>query len=119
MRLKFGVCDWTIEKAGDPAALEQAAKLGLDGVQVSLNPKGESLALLDKEFRQTYLAAVQTSGAQIASLCIGELNNVPLKSDPRAERWAAEGIEVAAAMKSASSSSPSSATEISRTTRLG
>jgi len=99
MQVKFGVCDWTIEKSGDPGALETAAKLGLDGVQVSLNPKGESLALLDNDFQQTYLAAVKATGAQIASFCIGKLNDEPLKSDPRAERWAAEGIEVAAAMK--------------------
>jgi len=97
--VRFGVCDWTIEKSGDPAALETAARLGLDGVQVSLNPKGESLALLDKKQQQTYLAAVKTTGASIASFCIGELNGVPLKSDPRAERWVAEGIEVASAMK--------------------
>jgi len=99
MKVKFGVCDWTIEKSGDPAALETAAKLGLDGVQVSLNPKGESLALLDKDLRRTYLAAVKKTGTEIASFCIGELNSVPLKSDPRAERWVAEGIEVAEAMK--------------------
>jgi len=99
MKVKFGVCDWTIEKSGDPAALETAARLGLDGVQVSLNPKGESLAFLDRKLQQTYLAAIKGSGAQIASFCIGELNSVPLKSDPRAERWVAEGIEVAAVMK--------------------
>jgi len=98
-QIKFGVCDWTIEKSGHPAALETAAKLGLDGVQVSLNPKGESLALLDKELQQTYLAAVKKTGVEIASFCLGELNNVPFKSDPRADRWVAEGIEVASAMK--------------------
>jgi len=98
MKVKFGVCDWTIERSGDPAALGMAAKLGLEGVQVSLNPKGESLALLDKNLQQNYQAASKTSGAQIASFCIGELNDVPLKNDPRAERWVAEGIEVAEAM---------------------
>jgi sugar phosphate isomerase/epimerase len=95
MKVRFGVCDWTIEKSGDPEALGLAAKLGLEGVQVSLNPRGESLALLDKDLQQTYRSAVEKSGARIASFCIGELNNVPLKSDPRAERWVAEGIEVA------------------------
>ena len=98
-QIRFGVCDWTIEKAGDPAALATAAKLGLDGVQVSLNPKGESLALLGKDLQQAYLAAVKKTGAGIASFCLGELNNVPLKSDPRAERWVSEGIAVASAMK--------------------
>jgi sugar phosphate isomerase/epimerase len=99
MKVRFGVCDWTIEKSGNPAALETAAKFGLDGVQVSLNPKGESLALLDKDFQQSYVSTIKKTGVEIASFCLGELNNVPLKSDPRAERWVAEGIEVATAMK--------------------
>jgi sugar phosphate isomerase/epimerase len=98
-RIQFGVCDWTIGKPGDPAALELAAKLGLDGVQVSLLPRGDSLALLDKNLQQAYLAAAEKTRVQIASFAIGELNNMPLKSDPRAERWVGEGIEVASAMK--------------------
>jgi sugar phosphate isomerase/epimerase len=99
IKVRFGICDWTIEKSGDPTALETASKFGLDGVQVSLNPKGESLALLDKDFQQAYLATIKKTGVEIASFCLGELNDVPLKSDPRAERWVAEGIEVASAMK--------------------
>jgi sugar phosphate isomerase/epimerase len=99
IKVRFGVCDWTIEKPGDPAALETAAEFSLDGVQVSLNPKGESLALLDKDFQQAYLAITEKRGVEIASFCLGELNDVPLKSDPRAERWVAEGIEIASAMK--------------------
>jgi sugar phosphate isomerase/epimerase len=98
MKVRFGICDWTIEKPGDPAALGLAASLGLEGVQVSLIPKGESLALLDQGLQEAYLAAARKSGASIASFCVGELNGVPLKSDPRAERWVAQGIEVAAAM---------------------
>jgi sugar phosphate isomerase/epimerase len=99
MKIRFGVCDWTIEKSGDPAALEVAAGLGLEGVQVSLVPKGDSLVLLDKSAQEAYLAAARKSGASIASFCIGELNSVPLQTDPRAERWVAEGIEVASTMK--------------------
>jgi sugar phosphate isomerase/epimerase len=98
MKVRFGVCDWTIERPGDPAALSLAARLGLEGVQVSLDPKGESLALLDKDIQRTYASAVGESGARIASFCIGRLNDVPFKSDPRAERWVAEGIRVAREM---------------------
>jgi hypothetical protein len=90
MKIRFGVCDWTIEKSGDPAALEVAAGLGLEGVQVSLIPKGDSLVLLDKSAQEAYLAAARKSGASIASFCIGRLNSVPLQTDPRAERWVAE-----------------------------
>lgn len=96
--LPLGVCDWTIGKAGDPAAFEVAARLGLDGVQVSLVPKGDTLALANEEFRGSFLRAVKRSGIPIASFAIGDLNDVPLKSDPRAEAWLDKGIEVAAAM---------------------
>jgi L-ribulose-5-phosphate 3-epimerase len=96
--VRLGVCDWTIGKSGDPAALELAGKLGLEGVQVSLNPKGDSLVLAQPEPRRAYLEAAERTGVAIASFAIGELNNVPLKNDPRAERWLEEGIEIAKAM---------------------
>lgn len=97
--LPLGVCDWTIGKTGDPAAFELAARLGLDGVQGSLVSKGESLALADPDFRRTYLLAARKARVPIASLAIGELNDVPLKGDPRAEKWLDKGIEIAAAME--------------------
>jgi L-ribulose-5-phosphate 3-epimerase len=97
--VRLGVCDWTIKKTGTPEALELASELGLEGVQVSLVPRGESLALLDEKLQRSYLQTVEKTGVEIASFCIGELNNVPLKGDPRAERWVAEGSEVASAMK--------------------
>jgi sugar phosphate isomerase/epimerase len=96
--VRLGVCDWTIGKSGDPAALELAGRLSLDGVQVSLAPEGDSLALLRPASRRAYLEAAERTGIAIASFAIGELNNVPLKSDPRAEKWLGQGIEVAQAM---------------------
>jgi sugar phosphate isomerase/epimerase len=96
--VELGVCDWTIGKSGDPAALELAAKLGLDGVQVSLNPKGDSLALVNPELRRAYLEASERTGVAITSFALGELNNVPLKGDPRAEKWLGEAIGIAKAM---------------------
>src|SRR5512136_2225567 len=94
--LPLGVCDWTIGKAGDPAALELAAKLLLDGVQVSLVPKDDSLALADPALRRIFLDAARKARIPIASFALGDLNAVPLKSDPRAERWLAKAIDVAA-----------------------
>jgi len=96
--LRLGVCDWTIAKTGDPAAFELASRLGLDGVQVSLVPKGDSLALADPALRRVFLKAFRRARIPIASFAIGDLNDVPLRSDPRAEEWLAKGIDVAAAM---------------------
>ena len=97
-RVRLGVCDWTIGKSGDPAALGLAGSLGLDGVQVSLVPKDDTLALTDPALRRAYLEAEERTGVAIASFAIGDLNDVPLKSDPRAEKWLGQGIEIAAAM---------------------
>jgi L-ribulose-5-phosphate 3-epimerase len=97
--VRFGVCDWTIGKAGDPAAFAQARKLGLEGVQVSLNPTGDSLALVSVELQKTFFLAAAGSRIAITSFAIGELNNVPLKSDPRAEKWLAQGIDIAGGMQ--------------------
>jgi sugar phosphate isomerase/epimerase len=96
--VRFGVCDWTLAKGGDPAALALAGRLGFDGVQVSLDPAGEDLALMKEEARRAYLHAAETTGVAIASLAIGKLNDVPLKSDPRAEKWLGQGLEIAADM---------------------
>jgi sugar phosphate isomerase/epimerase len=96
--VRLGVCDWTIGKSGDPAALGLAGSLGLDGVQVSLVPKGDSLALDDPALRRAYLEAMERTGVAIVSFAMGDLNDVPLKSDPRAEKWLGQGIEIAAAM---------------------
>jgi L-ribulose-5-phosphate 3-epimerase len=96
--VRFGVCDWTLAKGGDPAALALAGKLGFDGVQVSLDPAGEDLALTKDEARRAYLQAAETTGVAIASFAVGKLNDVPLKNDPRAEKWLGQGIDIAAAM---------------------
>jgi L-ribulose-5-phosphate 3-epimerase len=96
--VRLGVCDWTIGRSGDPAALGLAGSLGLDGVQVSLVPKGDSLALVEPALRRAYLEAMEQTGVAIVSFAIGDLNDVPLKSDPRAEKWLAQAIEIAKTM---------------------
>jgi sugar phosphate isomerase/epimerase len=96
--IRLGVCDWTIEKSGDPSALETAGKWGLEGVQVSLTVKDGALALLQPALQQIYKAEVRRTGISIASFCLGDLNGVPLKSDPRAAAWLEQSLAVCKAM---------------------
>ena len=96
--IHLGVCDWTIEKGGDPSALETAGKWGLEGVQVSLTIKDGALALLQPALQQTYKSEVRRTGVAIASFCLGDLNGVPLKSDPRAAAWLEQSLTVCRAM---------------------
>ena len=91
---RIGACDWTLGFRADPKSLELAAKLGLDGVQVDLGDPGAGLPVLKPEVQRTFLEMSKKHKVAIGSLAIGALNEVPYKSDPRAERWVGESIEV-------------------------
>jgi sugar phosphate isomerase/epimerase len=95
---KIGVCDWTIGKRTNPASIEMAQRLGLDGVQVDFGSGENDLPLCNPELQKKYIEAVQKHDVQIASLALATLNNIPYKSDPRAERWVSESIDVCKAM---------------------
>lgn len=96
---KIGACDWTLEKQIDPGCFELAHRLGLDGVQLSLNSLDKQVHLQDPQIRKVYLDAAEKYGMEIPSIAIGELNNVPVKgNDPRAEQWISECIDVCKAM---------------------
>ena len=96
---KLGVCDWTVGKTADPGSFEIAKRIGLDGVQVDFGGGDSRLPLFDEKLQQNILNAARKQKMEIASLAMGVLNSIPYKSDPRAERWVRQGIEVAEAMK--------------------
>ncbi|MBI1983387.1 MAG: sugar phosphate isomerase/epimerase [Acidobacteria bacterium] len=91
---KIGACDWTLGKRTDPSALEVAKKLGLDGIQVDLGRPQDDLPLRKPEVQQKYLEARKATGVEIASLAIGALNEVALKSDPRAAQWVSDSVDI-------------------------
>ena len=97
-RFKIGACDWSIGKLGDPAAFERAKQIGLDGVQVSLGTAANNMRLRQPAVQQQYREAAKQAGLEVASLAIGELNNVPYKSDPRTIEWVSDCIEVCQAL---------------------
>ncbi len=86
-RFKIGACDWSIGKMGDPAAFELAKQIGLDGVQVSLGTLADNMKLRQPAVQRQFQDAARKAGLEIASLAIGELNNIPYKSDPRTIEW--------------------------------
>jgi sugar phosphate isomerase/epimerase len=98
-RFKIGACDWSIGKQGDPAGFDLAKRIGLDGLQVSLGSLADDMKLRRPEIQQSYREAAARQGLEIASLAIGEMNNIPYKSDPRAEQWVSDSIDVCQAMR--------------------
>jgi len=95
---KIGACDWSIGKMCDPAAMTVAKEIGLDGVQVSLGTAKNNMHLRQAAVQQQYQDAVKATGAQVASLALGELNDLPYKSDPRTIEWVGDCVDVCQAM---------------------
>lgn len=99
-RFKIGACDWSIGKMADPGAFAVAREIGLDGVQVSLGTEKDNMQLRQPAVQAAYQAAARKEGVAIASLAIGELNNIPYKKDPRTIEWVSEGIDATKALGS-------------------
>ena len=97
-QFKIGACDWSIGKMGDPAAMQVAKEIGLDGVQVSPGTAANNLHLRQPEVQQRYHEAVKATGVTVASLAIGELNEIPYKSDPRTIAWVSDCIDLCNAL---------------------
>ena len=93
-RFRITACDWSIGRIGKITSLELAAKIGLDGVQVSFDRPGKYEDLRNPEMRRKYRDAAKKQGVEIASLAMGVLNNVPYSSSPEAERWVEECVDV-------------------------
>lgn len=91
----IGACDWSIGKTADVTGLLLAKDIGLDGLQVSLGNLKNNMHLREKELQQEYLKMSRQTGVKISSLGIGELNQIPYKSDPRTEEWVWDSIDVA------------------------
>jgi sugar phosphate isomerase/epimerase len=97
-RFKIGACDWSIGKMDDPGAFELAREIGLDGVQVSLGTAANNMHLRRPEVQGKVKEAARAAGLEVASVAIGELNNIPYKSDPRTIAWVDDCVEVCQAL---------------------
>ncbi|MGH2564390.1 MAG: sugar phosphate isomerase/epimerase family protein [Ginsengibacter sp.] len=97
-KIRIGACDWSLGMDSNPAAFDLAKQIGLEGVQVNLGSLQNNLHLREEPVQKTYLEISRRTGVAIAGLAIGELNNVPYKSDARTDQWVADSIDVASAL---------------------
>ncbi len=95
---QIGACDWSIGQMCNTKAFDVARQIGLDGVQVSMGTVANDMQLRKPEVQQAYLDAAKRTEQGMASLAIGEMNRVPLKSDPRAAKWLDESVDVCRAL---------------------
>ncbi len=93
--VRIGMCDWNLGKTADVGALAVAREIGLNGVEVSLVSSKDERYLRTPEIQDAYRVAALTYGVQIPSVAIGQLNSVPLKSEPKTALWVYDSIHAA------------------------
>jgi sugar phosphate isomerase/epimerase len=93
-RFKIGACDWSLGRTQDIVALDLAKSIGLDGVQVTFGREGGKYDLRKPDVQTAFRDACRRLNVEIASLGMAELNHKPYASDPEAERWVVECVEV-------------------------
>jgi L-ribulose-5-phosphate 3-epimerase len=93
---KIGVTDWNLRMTGKIEAVALAAKLGFEGVQVSLGrkPEGNKLPLDNSESIEQYVAEAKKHKIKIAGTCLDILHVNYLKNDKLGQKWVADGIPI-------------------------
>jgi len=94
--LKIGVTDWNLRLTGKVDAVETAARLGFDGVQVSLGrkPLEGKLPLDDAVVQQQYLTAAKIHKIPLDGTCLDILHVNYLKNDKLGQKWVADSIPI-------------------------
>jgi sugar phosphate isomerase/epimerase len=91
---RIGACDWSLGKRQQLSAFAVAKQIGIDGVQVSFDDVGNDTDLRKASAREAYAAESKRQAIEICSLAMGILNNVPYATDPNAEKWVRECVDV-------------------------
>lgn len=94
--LKIGVMDASLGLGAKLRAVEMAARLGFDGVQLSIGGPGPDghLWLYDKELQSQYLAAAKEHKIALSATYLDILHTNCLKNEDLAKQWVREGIEI-------------------------
>ncbi len=94
--LKIGVTDWNLRLTGKLESVETAARLGFEGVQVSLGrkPIDGRLPLDDLALQQQFLTAAKIQKIALDGTCLDILHVNYLKNDKLGQKWVADSITV-------------------------
>lgn len=100
-KLKIGVTDWNLRLTGKIEAVALAAKLGFQGVEVSLGRAAADgkLPLDNAALQAEYLAAAKQHKIALAGTCLDILHVNCGKNDKLALKWIADGIPITKKLK--------------------
>ena len=95
----IGMCDWNLGGSADPAVVSKAAKVGLQGIQVSVATNPDNVPLRDPAVRKKYIELGKQYGITYHSVAAGGiLNDIPLATEPQSAVYVIDAIEAAAAL---------------------
>ena len=94
-KYNIGACDWSLGQNSKLAAFDVAKSIGLDGIQVNLGTRQDGMHLRNKNAQIQFRDKAKETGIAISSMAIGELNNVPYKSDNQTDAWVFDAIDAA------------------------
>lgn len=100
VKLRLGVPDWSLSQSAQVEAIPLAAKIGFEGIQISLGIAADGVLPLGDPARQrTYLDEARRAGISITSCRVEMLHRNYLPSrDPLAPKWIAQAIPIARAL---------------------
>jgi sugar phosphate isomerase/epimerase len=100
-RLRIGVTDWNLRLGAKTDAVELAAALHFDGVQVSFGRRlvDDKLPVDNPELIDKYLFLSGVHQIPIDGTCVDKLHDNGLKSDPLAVRWVRDSIRMTKALQ--------------------
>jgi len=99
--LRIGIVDWNLNLTAKLEAVALAARLGFDGVQVSLGakPADGKLPLDNAELQAHYLESAKQHNILIDGTCLDILHVNHLKDDKLGPKWVADGIRITRSLK--------------------
>ena len=100
VKLRLGVPDWSLGQSAKIEAIPLAAKIGFEGVQISLGIATDGVLPLGDPARQkAYLDEARRAGIPLTSCRVEMLHRNYLPSrDPLAPKWIAQAIPIAKAL---------------------
>jgi L-ribulose-5-phosphate 3-epimerase len=100
LKLRIGAPDWSLGQSARIEAIALAAKIGFEGVQISLGTASDGqLPLADPARQRAYLDEARRAGITLSSCRVEMLHRNYLPSrDPLAPKWIAQAIPIAKAL---------------------
>jgi L-ribulose-5-phosphate 3-epimerase len=94
-----GMCDWNLGESCNPDIIPRAAEVGLQGIQVSVGTRPDSIPLRQKSVRQKYIELGEKHQITFHSVAAGGiLNDIPLATEPQSAVYVIDALEAAAAL---------------------